>query len=62
MNDDPFCQHASKVILSVLQIRPGRRNLLRTSGIESGENGVDVAAATVPLDPKSCADAGGWKV
>ena len=63
MNEDGFCQHGSKVTLSVLQIRPGRRNLLRT-GIDSGagRNGVDVAAATVPLDPKSCADAGGWKV
>jgi hypothetical protein len=63
MNEDGFCQHGSKVTLSVLQIRPGRRNLLRT-GIDSGagRNGVDVAAATVPLDPKSCADAGGWNV
>jgi hypothetical protein len=49
-------------VLSALEIRPGRRNLLAIATTGPGGGQVDLSASTVPSNPKSCADAGGWQV
>ena len=57
LHQDGNCAHGTNVVAAVTRIRPAVANLLR-----SAIGGVDVAAATVPADPRGCSSSGGWTV
>jgi hypothetical protein len=57
LHQDGSCVHGTNVVAAVTQIRPGVANMLR-----SAIGGVDVAAATLPTDPRGCISSGGWTV
>lgn len=61
-SQDIFCGHGKPIDASVVVIRPGRTNLLRTS-----QSAVDVSAASIPLSVAaghdfSATPIGGWMV